>query len=157
MGSQLSSAFPSATWKVLNEATPNRFLGNTFEPITSNVVQAFVETRLRAHPDVPGGDTFNLGLNAGPTFAFTALLADLPTPGGTWNSGDPAKTLMLDLAALPGSINLLPKINADDRLDILIEDDTQGDYFKLHARSCPPPLRFEGYPTSRRVPPPSNR
>lgn len=146
VGPQLFGAYPGVSWKNLDDDTDNRFLGHTFAPITTNVVQASLETKQKAHADIPDNDTLNLGLNPGPGWAFARRLSDLPTPGGTWNDGDPASTLSLNLAALPGSINLLGKINSDDRLDLLIQDDTQGDYLRLRYRSCPPPYRLNGFP-----------
>lgn len=146
VGAQLFGAYPGVAWKNLDDDTPNRFLGHTFGPITTNVVQGSLETKQKAHADIPDNDTLNLGLNPGPGWAFASRLENLPTPGGSWDDGDPASTLSLDLAALPGSINLLGKINTDDRLDLLIQDDTQGDYLRLRYRSCPPPNRFDGFP-----------
>ncbi len=142
-GAQLSAAFPAVAWKDLDDLHSNRWIGHTFGNLTGNVVQARLEATLRPHQDIPHNDSLNLGLNPGPTFAFSTPIRNLPGAGGIWTNNPPT-TFLLDLAALPGGANLLPKINADDRLDFVVQDDTAADSLRLRYRTCPAPRRFSG-------------
>jgi hypothetical protein len=144
-GPQLNAAFPTALWKDLDDTHPDRFIGHTFGNLTGNVVQANLEVSLKPHSNAPDNDSLNLGLGPTSTFAFSTAIRSLPEAGGTWSTS-PATTFHLDLAALPSGVNLLPKINTDDRLDILVQDDTAGDFLRLRYRTCPAPQRLAGLP-----------
>lgn len=144
-GTQLNAAFPALPWKGLDDLTSNRWIGHTFGNLTGNVVQASLETRLRPHQDIPTNDSLNLGLASGQAFAFSRQISALPGAGGTWTGSHADTTFLLDLGALPGGGNLLPKINADDRLDFLLQDDSAADFLRLRYRTCPPPRRFGGF------------
>jgi len=56
----------------------------------------------------------------------------------SWDPGDPAQTLVLDLTALPQpdgtTISVIDQLNQNGFLDILIQDDTAVDYVKLTVK-----------------------
>lgn len=146
---QLNAAFPGVPWKDLDDPANDRWIGQTFGNLTGNVVQASLEARLRPQRGDPTNDSFNLGLASGQSFAFSRRVSALPGAGGTWTAGQAATSFLLDLGALPGGGNLLPKINADDRLDFLLQDDSTADYLRLRYRTCPIPRRFGGFDFDR--------
>jgi hypothetical protein len=146
---QLNAAFPGVPWKDLDNPANDRWIGQTVGNLTGNVVQASLETRLRPQRGDPTNDSFNLGLVSGQTFTFSRRVSALPEAGGIWTAGHAETTFRLDLGALPGGGNLLPKINADDRLDFLLQDDTTSDFLRLRYRTCPAPRRFGGFDFDR--------
>ncbi len=138
-GSALNAAFPAVPWKDLDDTRSNRWIGHTFTSLTGNLVQASLDIRMRPHNDVPSNDSLNLGLNPGPAFALSSTIASLPETGGSWSS-NPLTDFHLDLAGLLG------KINTDDRLDLVVQDDSAADSIRLRYRTCPAPRRFRGLP-----------
>lgn len=129
-------------WKDLDDSRSNRHMGHTFANLPANIVAAELEIRLKPHRDVPENDSLNLGLTPPSSFSFSRSLATLTGTG--WHDGDAAATVTLNLAALPGGVNLLSKINADHRLDVYVQDDSAVDYLRLRYRTCPPKLRVAG-------------
>jgi hypothetical protein len=79
-----------------------------------------------------------IGLNtaAGPSFVFADTIAGVV--GSPWTPGS-IGTVVLDLKNLPGGLDLLPKLNADGRLDVFLRDDTAVDYIQLDFEACSRP------------------
>ncbi len=125
-----AAVIPPLGWKDFDDATINRFLGHTFRNLPTGIVKA----ELEIHMDFPNNnDTLSLGLNrpgSGSIFAYGIPIEDLPTDGSS--------IYLLDLSDLPDGFDLLPKVAADRFLDIVIQDDTTVDYFKLRVWTCTP-------------------
>lgn len=92
---------------------------------------------LRGGPLGATTDGLALQFHTQPGFRWSATLNFLDAwsgGDGTWNGGEDL-LLHLDLTALPlqggGTFNLVPFINADQRLDIYVQDDTAVDYIEF--------------------------
>ena len=155
-GTELSAAFPNATWKDFDDTATDAFVGQTFYfPGSSNIVHAELEIHMKPLPGITDNDTIYLGLlnNAG-NFAWAQRIKDLPVVGGSWDAGvqPNGRLFIIDLDSLPNGLanppnnSLLAKMNADKRLDILVQDDSAVDYVKLRVTFCPRRIYFAGLP-----------
>ena len=109
-------------------------LVHRFSNLPGNIKSAQLRMRMRADCLASPNDRFALGWNpTGPNFVFTQSVAALT--GSPWTAGS-FGGVSLDLSALPGGTNLLPKLNADGLLDILIADDTAVDSMTLVIETC---------------------
>lgn len=114
--------------------TIDRVFGHTFTGLPPGITGAKLEIGLRA---IGGGsnDSINLSFTTPPdTFAWGGAIAGLT--GLPWTTGNSA-VLTLDLAALPGGQNILSNINANNTLDVYVQDDTAVDYIILTIVTCP--------------------
>ncbi len=151
---QLNAAFPTANWQGYDSPSENHFLGQSFYVGCRTIVRAELEIHMKPLTSITDNDTLYLGLtNSSGQFAWAQRIFALPGAGGNWDSAahPTGKLFVFDLANLPmgltsSATNLLSKMNADGRLDILVQDDTSVDYIKLRVWCCPGRRIFEGYP-----------
>lgn len=128
--------------------TTSRKFGETFAlPQGGCVARAILEFRARPlpHPALnSANDVVQLGFAASGSFLpapneWHSLLGTLA--GNTWSPNlFPAPTghvFALDLSALPGGVDLLPKLNLLRELDFFVFDDTSVDYVRLTVTICP--------------------
>lgn len=113
------------------------WFAHSVEGLPGGLESAILEIRLRPCDfGPPSNDNITLGLDVpNQSWVFSSQIANLPGASGSWNSGGPAVTFQLDLANLPGGIDLLPKLNQDGVLDLRVTDDTRVDYLQLHLVS----------------------
>ena len=107
----------------------NRSFGHTFLNLPLNITAATMEIGLKTlgSPLAPN-DTIGLYLNSSNTFAWSSLISAL----------GPQPTIILNLAALPGSpSSILSNINGNQRLDVYVQDDASVDYITLTVETCP--------------------
>ena len=82
-------------------------------------------TWVRTFGDFPGGGAGSVFADPDPGIA---------TPGLVWDPGDEA-LLSLDLGALPlaggGILDIIPLLNANQFLDVLVSDDSIADFYRL--------------------------
>jgi hypothetical protein len=143
-GGALNAAFPTAQWKDFNDATPNRFVGNTFTGLPADITRAELVVRAKPHQDTPFNDSINLGLVPPNQFVVSSHFASLPEAHGTWDIGvNGPTTFTLELS--PYQI-LLGQMSSQHTLDVLIQDDTAVDYMELRVWVCPPPIAASGLP-----------
>lgn len=120
-----------------DELHANQYFGTTFTGVPS-VCGAKLELQVQL------GDS-PLNINDGISLAFLGA-SGTPVASG-WDAGlgdlglttQTPQTLILDLEALPsasGPVNLLPSLNHQHFLDVLIQDDTGVDYAKLTVTPC---------------------
>ena len=119
----------------------NRVFGHTFTGLPLNLETATLVLHLQGRPDIPSNDSINLELPGGTTpFGWGRSIADLPAAAGTWNVGQDA-VFTLDLSNLPnasgGPTDIIPDMDANQMLDVYIQDDTAVDYMTLTVTSCP--------------------
>lgn len=143
---RLDAILPAGSaWKPYDDPQIDRFLGQSFAGLPAGIVRAQLVLRMR-----PGGggsfnDALSIGINPGGQVAYSRRIDQLPGADNTWTN-NPATTFVLDLAALPGGANLLPKLVADRFLDFYVQDDTTVDYSELRVWTCPPRKVFSGLP-----------
>jgi hypothetical protein len=127
----------------------DRFFAHTFSNLPGCISEAHLTIRLRACGSVPNNDTLGL--------SFTGSGGTLVTNAGTWGrylgSGNaspgltnvawsPGLTMVvpLDLSDLTNPdgthTNLLPSLNANGFLDVIVQDDSAVDYVTLDVTSC---------------------
>ena len=129
----------------------NRVFGHTFTDLPPCIVAATLEIRMRAAGGGVSNDSLSLernGINNNTpsTFWAVGLSALITWETGqttTWSTGT-TQTFILDLANLPsvgqGPTNITPFMNADQALDVYVQDDTAVDYMELTVTAdCPPP------------------
>lgn len=115
----------------------NRIFGHTFTGLPEDIQAATLEIHLFAGgSSLVSNDALALeytGINTGNPSSFwymglTALF------GQSWSAGSDY-TFILDLANLPpdaqGDTNVIPFMNADNALDVYVQDDTAVDYMIL--------------------------
>ncbi|MBJ6766160.1 hypothetical protein JGU66_35865, partial [Myxococcaceae bacterium JPH2] len=116
-----------------DEAGADRYFGTTFTNLTRN--GRICGATLRAQ-------VFNGGLNDsfGLKFVDSSGALLVPAWGRKFGTlGVPSQTtgtINLDLAALPGGVNLLPTLNAQGFLDVTADDDSAVDYVTLTITPC---------------------
>jgi hypothetical protein len=121
----------------------NRYFAHTFAGLPESIVAASLEIRIQLTTVGPIGDTDTIALwlpgPSGP-FAWARLIEDLNGGPGSWSVGGSVAILTLDLAALPlaagGTQCILPEINSNQALDIMVQDDTGVDYIRLTILAC---------------------
>ena len=91
--------------------------------------------RFRGDCASSSNDTIRLGFQTGPNaMVVTIPINSLPGGGsygaGTWFGAS------LDLANLPGGQNLIPKLNSDQSLDIIVGNGTRVDSMNLVLECC---------------------
>ncbi|MBU8895173.1 hypothetical protein DRW03_02780 [Corallococcus sp. H22C18031201] len=116
-----------------DEGGADRYFGTTFTNLTRNgrICGATLRTQV-----------FNGGLNDSFGLKFVDTTGALLVPA--WGRristlGVPSLTtgtINLDLAALPGGVNLLPTLNAQGFLDVTVDDDSAVDYVTLTLTPC---------------------
>lgn len=113
---------------------PHVAAGKTFP---DRIVAARLSMRIRGDCSSANNDRFGLAFeNAfGGRMVFQTDLTDLATVPATYGSGTSAG-ISLDLAALPGGLNLLPWINANDSLDVFLENGSRVDSISLQLTTC---------------------
>ncbi len=134
-----------------DSAWPGRQMSHSFLGLPNNVTAARLILRLK--PTQPGSldDLLRIGLSncgAAAQWAFSQSVGSLAALAGgsaNWNVSPPT-TLTLDLAALPGAINLLPALNTDHRLEFAVGTETMVDYARLELTYCGPSSAFSGVP-----------
>ena len=111
---------------------PNVAAGHQFP---NYIVKARLSMRFRGDCTSSSNDTIRLGFQTGPN----AMVVNIPInslPGaasygaGTWAGAS------LDLADLPGGLNLIPKLNSDKSLDIIVGNGTRVDSINLVLECC---------------------
>ncbi|MFE8605475.1 hypothetical protein [Archangium violaceum] len=134
----LLAHIPNHVVRHYDEAGSNIWFGTTFtaiRPSGREICGAAIEIQLRAEES----DTLHSNdylefhfLNPDGTPRATAWGILLTTLG----MNSPQQTFTVDLAALPGGGNLLPTLNSQDFLDVLVQDDSAVDYVKLTVKPC---------------------
>lgn len=111
---------------------PNVGAGHQFLP---RVVKGRLVLRLRGDSLSAANDTIGLGWHASPArMVFRRRIIDMPGVS-TYSSGSNV-FLNIDLAHLPGNLNLIPKMNQNKSLDLFIENSTRVDYAMLQIWTC---------------------
>ena len=129
---------------------PGRHLSHSFGGLPANISAAKLILHMKPTQPASQDDVLRIGLvNCGGAgvWAFAQQVASLPGAGGTWNV-NPATTFTLDLAALPGGINLLANLNTDHRLEFAVGTETMVDYARLELTYCGPQSTVSGVPYS---------
>ena len=136
-------ACPSAPLLTYTGATPTReFDGpnvndqhwiHSFENLPDFMLSATLEIGIRT-PLGGSNDGFVVGLDVPGGVPGWGHPISLLT-GMTWTAGDTA-VLTFDLEDLLGGVDLMRKMDADNRLDLRIQDDTQVDYVRLRLKTC---------------------
>jgi hypothetical protein len=138
--------------KHFDDPANDKWLLHSFSSLPANIVKAELEVRLKPGTGDSSNDSIHFDFppfNA-PFFTWGQNIRNLHS-GGTWNPGESAITLVLDLCNLPAGgsgqpTNLISQLNTHRSLHIMIQDDTIVDYMKLRVTVCPPRLRFAGLP-----------
>ncbi len=131
-------------------AVPSRHLSHSFGGLPSSITAAKLILHMRPLGTASQDDVLRIGLQTcSPpgVWAFAQAVATLPAAGGTWGANAPT-TFALDLAALPGGVNLLALIHASQRLEFAVGTDTLVDYARLEFTYCGPQSAFSGVPYS---------
>jgi concanavalin A-like lectin/glucanase superfamily protein/putative Ig domain-containing protein/lipid A 3-O-deacylase PagL len=139
----LRAAYLNPT-KDFDDTTVDRYVEHTFTGLPANIVRAELEVRMRPDDYLALNDTINLAFTqSSPVARWASLIEGLPSalnPNQSWRRGDPARTFIFDLAALPpsGSLptNLLADLATKRYLDVMIQDDTTVDYITLRIWLC---------------------
>ncbi len=129
---------------------PGRHASHTFSGLPLNLSSARLILNLKPTQAASQDDVLRIGLlNCGGPgiWAFAQAVSTLPGTGGAWNTNSPT-LFTLDLAALPGGLNLLPQLNADHRLDYAVGTETIIDYARLEVTYCGPLTSVSGVPYS---------
>ncbi len=122
----------ASSFRKFGHTFPNVGAGHQFLP---NIVKAKLLLRLRGDSISAINDTIGLGWHASPArMVFRRRIADMPGVS-SYTSGSNI-FLSLDLSALPGGIDLLPKINLNNSLDIFTENSTRVDSAMLQMWTC---------------------
>ncbi|MCP3141859.1 hypothetical protein [Pyxidicoccus xibeiensis] len=149
-----------AAWIAANYPNPNirqnddlgndRYYATTFTNLLRNgrICGATLRTVIRSG-DFLNNDSLNLWFNNG---AFVAT---------GWGSGlaalgiAPGQTggVALNLAALPGGVNLIPTLNAQGFLDVVLQDDSAIDFVSLTITPCRTDVVIRDIPTDTGVEP----
>ena len=120
----------------------NRVFGHTFTDLPPCIVAATLEIRMRAGGGGVTNDSLSLertGINNNTPSTFwavglTALITWETGQTTTWSTGT-TQTFILDLANLPsvgqGPANIISFMNADQALNVYVQDDTAVDYITL--------------------------
>ena len=114
----------------------NRTLLHTFDGLPANLTSARLRMRMRADCPTSANDEVSLGLNT--TAGVFVWSVPISTLTGTAWVGPDFGGVSLDLADLPGGVNLLPMMNADGFLDLRVGNDTAVDAVFLEMESCAP-------------------
>ena len=123
-----NGAFPN---RQFDDQANNRVFGHTFTNLPENITCATLEIGLKAGGDIQSNDGIGLDLDGSPSFAWYSRISNLPEANGTWNNGQTA-VIKFDLGDLPpGGNNIMSSINADNSLDVYVQDDTAVDYIIL--------------------------
>ncbi len=131
-------------------AVPSRHLSHSFGGLPSSITAAKLILRMKPLGAASQDDVLRIGLQTcSPpgVWAFTQAVATLPAAGGSWVANAPT-TFALDLAALPGGVNLLASINSAQRLEFAVGTDTLVDYARLEVTYCGPQSTLSGVPYS---------
>jgi hypothetical protein len=109
-------------------------LYHTFDNLPGNIKSARLSMRMRAVCPGSPSDRFMLGwdgINSAMVFGQSvASLTGTPWTSGTFGG------ISLDLSAMPGGANLLPKLNTDGRLDLFVGPGTVVDAIFLQLETC---------------------
>ncbi len=129
---------------------PGRHLAHSFQGLPNNIATAKLILHMKPTQPASQDDVLRIGLtNCGGAglWAFAKPIASLPGANGSWNTNSPT-TFTLDLAALPGGVNLLLNLSADHRLEFAIGTETMVDYARLELTYCGPQSTLSGVPYS---------
>jgi len=129
---------------------PGRHVAHSFEGLPANISAAKLILRMKPTQPASQDDQLRIGLqNCGAPglWAFAQTVASLTGAGGTWNANPPT-TFTLDLASLPGGVNLLASLNALHRLEFAVGTETLVDYARLELVYCGPQSTLSGVPYS---------
>jgi HYR domain len=129
---------------------PSRYLSHSFGGLPLNISAAKLTLHMKPTQSASQDDVLRIGLqNCGGlgVWAFAQQVASLPGAGGTWNVNSPT-AFTLDLAALPGGINLLAGLNTDHCLEFAVGTETMVDYARLEVTYCGPQTTLSGVPYS---------
>jgi hypothetical protein len=124
-------AFPGS--RPYDDATANRWFATTFSGLTRRGPICGATLRMQVRY-LGSNDTMGLwftapnGTAAAPGWGATLTSLGLPLGG--------AGTISLNLASLPGGTNLLPTLNAQGFLDVVVQDDSAVDYITLVITQC---------------------
>ncbi len=147
------SALPAAAFVGFDMPFNNLHVGHRFIGLPNNIGKAELIIRMKPGPDPnSSNDSLLIGLAPGCApggFLYTQPLALLPgavpPTGGTWQQpGNGSTTFTLDLATLNPSF--IAKLNTDQYLDVVVQDDTVVDFMQLRIWRCPPPIIGTGIP-----------
>jgi hypothetical protein len=122
----------ASVFRKFGHTFPNVGAGHQFLP---RVVKGRLLLRLRGDSISAANDTIGLGWHTSPgRMVFRKRIADMP--GVTSYGSGSSIFLSLDLANLPGGINLIPKMNQNKSLDIYTENSTRVDSAFLQIWTC---------------------
>ncbi len=139
------SGFPF--WKHFDQVAVNRLFGHRFSGLPLNIVQAQLIIRMKPENDGTGvgvgsdNDGLFIGLtNCAPSsWAYGVSIKTLPGAGGNWFPGHLPTTFTNNLSAA-----VIAHMNATQRLDVMVHDDTTVDYMILRLWICPPVINPNG-------------
>lgn len=163
----LSAAISPIPTRDFDEVPANEIVAHTFGSLPGSITEATLEFRVRGGPVASTGvstDAIILAFYGATSMSFGDSIAyartfgvfggggnavpdpdpGLITPGIVWSPGLEG-LVVLDLAALTlaggGTLNLLPDINSHGFLDVLVDDDSLVDFYRLtfEASSVPEP------------------
>lgn len=129
---------------------PGRHASHSFQGLPGNITGARLVLNLKPTQPASQDDVLRIGLlNCGGVaqWAFAQALNAWPATGGVWNTNGPT-VFDLDLAALPGGVNLLAQINSEQRLEYAVGTETMVDYARLAVTYCGPMSTLSGVPYS---------
>ncbi|MCB9890186.1 MAG: VCBS repeat-containing protein [Planctomycetes bacterium] len=125
-----------------DQASCARKFGHTFPNVSAgltfpnNIVSARLSVRFRGNCAAANDDSFGIAFMGSPArMIFESKLVDMASVPSTYGAATTAG-MNLDLANLPGGIDLLPWMNATKSLDIFFEDGTEVDSIMLELITC---------------------
>ena len=119
----------------MDEPVVNEAIIHSFERLSGRILCAELEISIRGGVGC-NGDALQLGFDpSSPGFQWTRRLASLAQTGLSWNPGD-STVLRLNLADLPGGLNLLPLMNKNGCFDLRLQRNTAVDYAVLRVKAA---------------------
>jgi hypothetical protein len=111
----------------------NEHLAHTFVNLPDHVLEATLTVRMRPNGSA-SNDSIAIGFDVpGANFSWGRFIQT--QVGFPWMPPASA-TVTFDLADLPGSVDVMRKLQADGRLDFRVQDDTAIDHLELRLITC---------------------
>ena len=134
----LGSISPQPAWKTFDDPRIDRWLGHTFIGLPTTTISGELEIRMRPGNSINVfNDSILLGLDPDVGFLYSLRISDLA--GGTWTRASSPTTFWITLEP-----DLVARIVANRRLEMVVQDDTTVDYAILKLVQCPPPMTSGG-------------
>jgi hypothetical protein len=134
----ISANYPVPGSRQYDEAHADQYFATTFSGVTKrgSICAASLRLTVRNGHYNDGIGLWFIGPNG--TSVANGWGSDLASLGAAVGT---TQTLVLNLAALPGAIDLLPTLNSQGFLDVILQDDTAVDSITLSLTPC----RFDVY------------